>query len=130
MYLHALIIAALSVSALARMSLNVGISLTAHDHTDSTCTRKRIGNHIELSASQCKLYQPEQPDAFIKAVWVANGTVYNINLFSDTNCSDEIADMRISAASFVTGRNYDCYSMGQIAKGPWGSAMVGAEYEH
>lgn len=119
MYPYALIVAALSASALA------SVSLTAYDHTDSTCTGTAIGNHIGLPGSQCKLYQPEQSDAYIKAVWLSGAVYHNITMFSDTNCENVIANIGVSDATFKAAGHSDCYSMGTIAGGPWGSARVG-----
>lgn len=120
MYPHALIIAALSASALAEYSL------TAYDHTDSSCTGKAIGNYIVLSGSPCTLYQPEQPDAYIKATWAPGSMNYyrNITIFSDTDCENEIASFGIDSAA---DKDEDCLSMSDIAGGPWGSAKIGAE---
>ena len=121
MYLHALIIAALSASAVAEYSL------TAYDRTDSTCEGTAIGNHIVLYSSQCTIYQPEQSDAYIKATWApkyVTGVFHNVTIFSDTNCENEIASLGVH----VDGASSDgkCISMSHIAEGPWGSATVGA----
>lgn len=122
MYPHALIIAALSASAIA------GMSLTAYDHTDSTCSGTAIGNHIGLSGSQCMLYQPEQSDAYIKVIWVSRtlDTYHNITIFSDANCMDKIANFGASETASTAGLD-GCYSMSAIAGGRWGSAKAGAK---
>ena len=122
MYSHAIIIAALGTSALA------GLSLTAYDHTDSTCTGTPIGNQIGMSGSQCKLYQPEQPDAYIEAIWVSRAfeTYHNITIFSDANCMDMIANFGASETASTSGQD-GCYSMSAIAGGRWGSARAGAK---
>lgn len=120
MYPHALIIVALSASTIAEYSL------TAYDHTDSTCKGTAIGNHIVLYASQCTLYQPEQSDAYIEAAWNPGdlGTFHNISIFSDINCRNEIASIGIG--EHEASSDGECESMSHIAGGPWGSATVSA----
>lgn len=117
---HALILAALSASAL-------GLTLTAKKSTDSTCTGPSIGNDITLSLDNCQIYQPEEDDAYIYATWYESeyGPAYNITIYSDTKCENEIADIGQSRATVDSGGGADCYSMASIATGPWGGAKIG-----
>ena len=119
MHSHLLILAILSVRALA------GFILTAHDHTDSHCTKKAIGKQIDLSGPQCVVYQPEQPDAFIqiKSHAESENHPHYLVIFSDTNCQDVIG---ILGPDDINVNNSTCYNMtyiADIAPGPWGSAM-------
>ncbi|CAF9936962.1 MAG: hypothetical protein ALECFALPRED_007020 [Alectoria fallacina] len=127
MHSHALILAALSASALASMSL------TAYDPSDYNCVGRPIGNDIGLSGSDCKLYQPEKLDAYILAVFVPgrdDEVSYNINIFSDTNCMDQIGTIEQNSTTTNEGGYENCYSMDFIAAGPWGSAMAGDPYQY
>ena len=124
MHLHILIFAILSVRALA------SFILTAHDHTDTTCSQKAIGNQIDFSKLQCVLYQPEQPDAFIYVEWWTKPFehIYNVTIFSDLNCKEPIGT--ISPNKDNTNDDPTCVSMGIIAAGPWGSARRSAFNDH
>ena len=61
---HALTLATLVVRAIARMSL------TAFDHSDFKCSSTPIGNQVQLSGTECNVYEPERPDAFILAFFM------------------------------------------------------------
>ena len=130
MHSHLLILAILSLHALADMIP------TAYDRNNADCNGKAIGNPVHLSGSQCVIYQPEQPDAniHVKYFTAPLERIYNVTIFSDPNCQDNIGTIWPNINEQITHEdnvNIDptCSSMGAIAEGPWGSAMRSKYHE-
>ena len=130
MHLHLLILAILSLRALADMIL------IAYDHNDVHCNEKAIGNQVHLSGSQCVTYQPEQPNAniHVKYFTAPLERIYNVTIFSDPYCKDNIGtiwpniNQRITQEDNVNADD-TCSSMSAIAEGSWGSAMRSKYHE-
>ncbi|KAM0803909.1 hypothetical protein BDR22DRAFT_702007 [Usnea florida] len=120
MHSHLLILAILSLRALA------GMTLTAYDQNDVTCSGKPIGNTIEVPKSDCVVYQPEQQNASILFQWRTHHRedYYEVYIYSDTNCQDYIASLGPKDLYHPT-----CENMLTVMNlpGGWGGVKRGAK---